>query len=330
MSRGSETPYGSSGSVVPSGTLATKPAEDPLLAGLERPRRILVAGASGFLGRHLVARLVGRGHTVRGLARSPDPALVRERVEWHPGDLTRPETLVGAADGQEVVVHLVGIGQERAGETFRGVHVVGTGNLVAEARRAGAERFIFVSVAGARPGGSPFFRTKYEAEKRVAGSGLSYVIFRPSIVYGPGDQFTTALALLLRRLPVFPVLAVGSLRLQPVAVEDVADALAQAAERSDLQDEIYELAGPERLKFTKIVRTVARTLDLHRPIVQFPRFLARPALRVVGWLDLPAPLSPQQLDMFREASLFTRKDNALRAVFQLEPLPFRVAVADYL
>ena len=331
MPPSSESPYGSSGFESSAGAVATQPLEDPLLAGLRRPRRILVAGASGFVGRHLVARLLARGHDVRALARSPRPDLVPgERVEWWAGDVTRPESLRGAAGDREVVFHLVGVARERGEETFRRVHVEGTRNLLAEARRAGARRFILVSVTGARGDGSPFFRSKHQAESEVVASGLPYVIFRPSIIYGPGDQFTSALALLLRRLPVFPVLAVGSLRLQPVAVEDVADALAQAAERSDLEGEVYELAGPERLKFTKIVRTVSRTLDLRRPIVQFPKFLAGPALRLVGWLGLPAPLSPQQLDMFRETSLLTRTDNVLRTVFLVEPLPFRDAVVDYL
>lgn len=330
MSRSSESPYGSSGFGSSAGAVATEPVEDPLLAGPPSPRRILVAGASGFVGRHLVARLVARGHEVRALARSPKPDVRDERVEWRAGDITRPESLRGAAEGREVVFHLVGVSREQGEETFQRVHVEGTRNLLAEARRAGAERFVFVSVTGARGDGSPFFRSKYEAELEVAASGLACVIFRPSIIYGPGDQFTSALALLLRRLPVFPVLAVGSLRLQPVAVEDVADALAQAADRSDLEGKVYELAGPERLKFTRIVRTVSRALDVRRPIVQVPTFLAGPALRLVGWLGLPAPLSPQQLDMLRETSLLTRTDNVLRTEFRVEPLPFRDAVVDYL
>lgn len=330
MSRRSPSPYGSASFDSSSELVATEPAEDPLLAGLPQPRRILVAGASGFVGRQLVARLLARGHRVRALSRSPHPELARERMEWRRADVTEPESLRGAAEGQDAVVHLVGIAEERAGSTFHRVHVAGTRNLLAEAHRAGVGRFIFMSVAGARSDGSPFFRTKHEAEREVADSGLPYVILRPSIIYGPGDQFTTGLALLLRRLPVFPVLGAGGLRLQPVAVEDVTDALAQAVERSDLEAGVYELAGPERLKLIKIVRVVARTLELRRPIVQLPGALAAPALRIVAWLGLPAPLSPRQLEMFREASLFTRTDNALRTVFRVEPLPFRDAVGDYL
>lgn len=330
MSRGYESPYARTSSGASTETLEPQPAEDPLLAGLSQPRRFLVAGASGFVGRHVVSRLVSRGHRVRALARSPPPDPAHPRVEWVRADLTDPDSLRGAANEQDGVIHLVGIAHERGGQTFRDVHVAGTRNLLDEAARAGVERFIFMSTVGARSGGSAFFRTKYEAERAVSAASPGWVIFRPSIVYGPGDRFTTALATLLRRLPLFPVLGVGSLRLQPVAVEDVTDAVAQAAEREDLEGGPYELAGPERLKFTRIVRIVARTLGLRRPVVQLPGALAGPAMRLAGRLGLPEPLSPEQLEMFREASLFSKRDNALRTVFRLEPLLFRDALADYL
>lgn len=311
-------------------SVLTEAEVDPLLAGPARPSRVLVTGARGFVGRHAVSRLLSRGHRVRGLSRSPPSPGPSDRLEWWKGDVTDPRTIRGVAEGREAVLHLVGIAQARDATTFHRVHVEGTRNVLEEAARAGVERFVYVSAAGARPGGSPFFRSKHEAEWEVMRSGRRHVIFRPSVVYGPGDHFTTALASLLRRLPVFPVLTVGSLRLQPVAVEDVADALVQAVERPDIEDGVYELVGPEQLKFSKIVRVVARALDLRRPVVQLPRILAGPALWLAGRLGLPLPLSPEQLDMLREASLLSRGDNALRTVFRVEPLPFRDAVVDYL
>lgn len=329
MPDGSSSPY-QSDSAVPAGAgVAVEPAPDPLLAGTAESRRVLVCGGGGFVGGHLVARLLSRGHRVRVLGRHA-PERRPGDVDWVEADVTRPETLEGCARGCDVLVHLVGIAEERGDETFERVHVQGTRNLLREAARAGVERLVYLSAVGARSGGSPFFRTKHEAETAVRESGLEYVIFRPSIIYGPGDRFTSNLAMLLRRLPVFPILGVGSLRLQPVAIEDVAEVLAQSVERDDTTGEAFELAGPERLKFAKIVRVVARTLGLRRPVVQLPRSLAGPAFWLVGRLGLPAPIAPQQLEMFREASVLTRADNALRTVFRVEPLPFREAVADYL
>lgn len=332
MLRGSASPYGSSRYSGSTEAVATEPAEDPLLAGLPRPRAVLVAGASGFLGGHLLPRLLSRGHRVRAFARSPPRDAAGGGVEWRRADVTDPESLRGLADDQEVVVHLAGVSEGRDPEVYRRVHVEGTRNLLAEAERAGAERFVFVSAAGARPEGSPYFGSKFQAEREVRDGEPAHVIFRPSIVYGPGDRFTAGLVVLLRRLPVFPLPGrVSSLRLRPVSVEDVTDALAQAVERSDLEGRSYDLAGPERLEFASIVRIVARRLGLRRPVIRLPAFLAGPVLRAAGRLGAPPPLSADQLDRLREIGLFSGADaEALRNVFRVEPLPFPDAIADYL
>lgn len=329
MSRHPTSPF-QDAAAGPATEVVTAPAPDPLLAGPERPLAVLVTGGTGFVGAHLAGRLVSRGHRVRALSRRRGDRPLPPDVEWRAGDVTRPDSLRGAADGCDAVVHLAGIARERGPQTFGAVHVAGVRHVLSEAARAGAERIVLVSAVGAREEGSPFFRTKFAGERAVRASGLEHVIFRPSIIYGPGDRFTTELASLLRRLPVFPIPGVGSLRLQPVSVEDVADALVQAVERPDTVGAVYELGGPERLKFRKIVGIVAAVLGLRRPIVHLPGPLAGVAFWLIGRLGLPAPVTPEQLDMFREASLFTRADNPLRTVFRLEPLPFRAAVADYL
>lgn len=330
MYQGPTSPFHEPLSASSGSAVATEPAQDALLTQIPRPRSVLVVGATGFLGRHAVARLVARNHRVRALCRTPDPRSLPCGVDWWPADITHPRDVAGAASEQDVVLHLVGTPDEKSGVGFRELHVEGTRNLLDEASRTGVERFVYVSTVGARSEGSPFFRSKWEAEREVVRSGLEYLILRPSIVYGPGDRFITALVLLLRRLPVFPVLGAGWMRLQPVAVEDVVDALVQAVERPDMGDALYELGGPERLRFTRIVRVIAGVLGLQCPIVQLPRSMAEPALWAVKRLGLPAPLTPQQLDMFREASTLTKANNALRTVFRVEPMPFRDAVRDYL
>lgn len=333
MSQSSGSPFDSQSSWShpdTEGGLATATAEDPLLQAVAPPRSVLVTGATGFVGGHLVARLLAQGHRVRGLARRPARAPSTLSVEWWEGDVTRPDTIHGAAEGCDVVVHLVGVADERQNPGFHTVHVKGTRNVIAEAKRAGCGRFIYASVAGARVGGGGFFQTKYEAEAQVRASEIEFVIFRPSVIYGPGDKFTTVLAMLLRRLPVYPVIGVGSLRLQPVSIEDVADAMGQALTRGDLANQGFELAGPERLKFAKIVRLVALALGVRRPLIHLPRRLSGPALWLVKRLGLPTPITPEQMELFRESSLLSRSDNALRTTFRIEPLPFRVAVSDYL
>jgi NADH dehydrogenase len=308
----------------------TEPLLDPLLAGLGRPRRVLVAGATGFVGQHLVRRLLSRNHIPRALARRPPVAAWQEGVEWFRADVTAAGSLRGAATGCDAVVHLAGTAWPERDQGYDELHVGGTENLLLEACRAGVERFVFVSTLGASPTGGAYFRTKYEAERRVRDSGLDFVIFRPSVIYGPGDHFTTALVELLRRLPVFPVLGLRRSRLQPVAIEDVADALVQATERSDVSARTFEIGGPERLEFAKIVRIVARAAGIRRPILKLPHAVSRQALWLAARLGLPQPITPDQLAMFRGASILRRRMNPLRSVFQLEPLPFAAAIEDYL
>ena len=324
-------PLGSWAVGVAAATRATlDPKVDPLLAGFGRPRSVLVTGASGFVGSHLIRRLVSQGHRVRGLSRVATASDAREVVDWRCADVTVPRSLRGVAEQCEVVAHLVGIAHESDGQTFHRVHLEGTRNMLEEARRAGVRRFIFLSAIGAEQGGSSFLRTKSAAEEEVRRSGLHHLIFRPSIIYGPGDHFTTALAASLRRLPVFPLPGIASLRLRPVSVDDVTDALSQAVARPDLGDAAYELAGPERLKLAKIVRIVARALRLRRPILRLPWPLPGPTQ---GWLvqrlGLSIQVAPERLGT-RRRDVLRRADNPLRTVFRIEPVPFRVAVRDYL
>ncbi len=285
-----------------------------------------MAGATGFMGQHLVRRLLGRGHQLRALARGPTSGSWGGDVEWWPADVTDEGSLHGAAEGCDVIVDLVGIAWPDRDQGYEDVHVDGTGNLLLEAQRAGVDRLVFVSTLGASSSGGPYFSTKYEAERRIRDSGIDFVIFRPSIVYGPGDHFTTAIVDLLRRLPVFPILSLS----RPVAIEDIADALVQAVGRPDLSARTFEIAGPERLEFAKIVRIVARALGVRRPVVKLPRTMSTQALWVAARLGLPQPITPDQLAMFRGASVLKKRMNPLRSVFNLEPLPFRVAVRDYL
>lgn len=308
----------------------TEPIPEPLLAGFGRPRQVLVAGATGFVGRHLVRRLLARGHRLRTLARQPPQEPWDDDVEWWPADVTVEASLRGAAEGCDAIIDLVGIAWPERDQGYARVHVEGTCNLLREARRAGVDRLVFVSTSGASRSGGPYFSTKYEAERRIRDSGIDFVIFRPSVIYGPGDHFTTAIVELLQRLPVFPVLDLSRSRLQPVAIEDVGDALAQAVERPDLSARTFEIAGPERLEFAKMVRIVARAAGIRRPVLKLPRTMSRQALWVAARLGLPQPITPDQLEMFRGASVLKKGMNPLRSVFHLEPLPFQVAIRDYL
>ncbi len=296
------------------------------------PIRVLVAGADGFLGSHLLPRLESRGHLVRatfhdadGPGRSTAPG-----VDWREVDLTRADQVEGLAHECDVIVHLAGLFSRTGGQTLAGVHGTGTRLLLAEGMRAGVSRFVYVSVLGAKPGGGEYFCTKFDAESAVVASPLPSIVLRPSVIYGPGDQFTATIVRLLQKLPAFPMLAGGTFRVQPLAVEDMTDALIQCVERKDLDGRQFELAGPERLMFREIVGFVAEALGIQRPGLHVPRQLASVAAICARYLDLPAPFVLEQLEILTTGSVLSTEDNPLLSVFFVKPLPFRDAVADYL
>ncbi|HSQ78149.1 MAG TPA: NAD(P)H-binding protein, partial [Nitrospirota bacterium] len=166
---------------------------------------ILIIGGTGFVGSNLVRRMRREGLRLRALVRNPDKAqaLADLGVEAVPGDLSEKVSLEKAVVGVERVIHLVGIIQEAPGVTFKSVHVEGTRSLVEAARKAGVRHFFYQSALGVRPGAkSEYHKTKWQAEELVRASGIPYTILRPSLIYGPGDQFTLRLAEIIRQSPV--------------------------------------------------------------------------------------------------------------------------------
>lgn len=317
------------------GQALVETAEDPLLAGLERPVSVLVVGASGFLGRNLVERLGSRGHRIRAVGRGgrPDGEPDRPEVSWLTADVTEEDRVAGLARGCEVVVQLAGVRRERGSQTFRAVHVEGTRHLLDEARRAGAERFLLVSALGASVGDDPYFRTKREAEALVRDSGLRAVILRPALVFGPGDHFVSAVVRWLERFPVFCVPGAWDRPVRPAAVEDVTDALCQCVEREDLADATHTLAGPEPLTLAEAARTVARVRGMRRAVVTLPDGLAAPVLGIVRRLAEGMGIPPDEWEVLRRAGrppATGRGASAFRSVFHIEPMPFRAALEDYL
>lgn len=319
----------------PSGQALVETAEEPLLAGLERPVSALVVGASGFLGRHLVERLASRGHRVRAVGRRGRPADVPDRPEvtWLAADVTEEDRVAGLARGCDVVVQLAGLRGERGTQTFAAVHVDGTRHLLAEARRAGAEGFVLVSALGASVGSDPYFRTKREAEALVRDSGLQAVVVRPALVFGPGDHFVSAVVRWMERFPVFCLPDSWDRPVRPAAVEDVTDALSQCVEREDVADDTHVLAGPQPLTLAEAARTVARVRGLRRAVVTLPDAVAGPVLAAARRLAGPLGIPPDEWEVLRRAGrppTPAGEVNAFRTVFHIEPMSFRAALEDYL
>ena len=273
---------------------------------------VLLTGATGYVGGHVLDALLRRGHAVRALVRGGGGDLAaRDDVEVHRGDVTDAASLEGAFRGVDAVVHLVGIIEEDPSEgvTFQRVHVDGTRNVVEAARRAGVGRFVHMSANGARPDGvSAYQTTKWEAERSVRAAGFEHwVIFRPSILFGdPGEdnpEFAKQLwETLVKPFPLLPVFGDGQYEMQPVHVEAVADAFAQAVTRDASHGVAYCAAGPERLPYTEVLRRIARGGGVApRPTVPVPLAVARLGVNTLGKAGL-LPISPAQFEMLVEGN----------------------------
>lgn len=284
---------------------------------------ILVTGGTGFVGSHLVRRLLAGGRPVRCLARAGSglPAELRDRVEIAIGDIGQPETLGPAMRGAEAVIHLVGIIRETGTSTFDRVHVTGTENMLAAARENGIDRYLHMSALGTRPQAvSAYHRTKWEAEEAVRASGLKYTIFRPAIIFGKGDGFVSLLADLVRKNPVTPIVGSGRSRLQPIWVEDVARCFGDSLDHDETIGQCYELCGPEALTYEQIVDLLQETLGAKKLKVHLPVPLVRMGSRMLQAFGFTAPITGDQLQMLSEEMLCDPKLEWRVTSFELRKL----------
>src|SRR5687768_5611858 len=287
-------------------------------------RRVFVTGATGFVGRAVVQALRAEGCVVRCLVRRGSEHDLRglgaiERVE---GDVMARRTLEEGVAGCHAVVHLVGIIREHrsVGVTFERVHTQGTINVLEAATAAGVSRFLHMSALGTRPGArSRYHITKWAAEEAVRSSPLPWTIFRPSIIYGRGDEFITMLRSMLERLPIVPVVGSGRQRLQPVPVEQVAHGFARALALEPTVKHSYDVGGPDAVSMVELLDAIAAALARRRRLkVHIPIGVVRPVTQAL--YRLPGyPLTPDQLTMLEEDN--TCDPSAFLSTFGLTPVP---------
>lgn len=300
--------------------------------------KILVTGGTGFVGTHLVNALARRGHDVAVLARNPDGARNRYNrpVERVRGNVLDVPSLTAALRGRDAVIHLVGIIHEQGAQTFDRMHRQAAENVVAAAREAGVKRLVHMSAMGASEDApSEYSRTKAAGERAVTQSDLDWTVFRPSIVFGPGDGFVSLLAPLVRKNPIFiPVIGRGETRFQPVSVYDVARVFADALEKPEAIRRTFEVGGPDVLTLNEIYREIATVVGKRRkPLVHFPlwwgRFLAGrfEALARGGWMQHP-PLTRDQLKSLSRDNV--GDVSATVDVFDGEWREFRSGLREYL
>lgn len=292
---------------------------------------ILVTGATGFLGGHLVRKLMEKKVEVRILARPTSKvSLLKEAgVSSCEGNITDVRSLEKAAEGVDAVVHLVGIIQERAGSTFEAIHSHGTRNLVEACVERGAKRFIYVSALGTGPKAfTRYHLTKWDAEEAVRKSGMEYTILRPSVIFGRGDGFTNGLAALIRRSPVIPVIGDGRYKLQPISVRTVVSALVQSLESDRALNKVLEMGGPQQLEFTEILDIIADAIGLKKLKVRLPSIPVRLLVRFMEKVMANPPVTVDQINMLLQENIC---DNTLmNKTFDLEAIYFEDGIKEYL
>jgi NADH dehydrogenase len=288
---------------------------------------ILVTGASGYVGSNLVRHLVKAGKPVRAIVHNPQKAAarlsdVRDRIEIVEGDVTHPASLRPALKDVRAVVHLVAIAIESGDQTYEKINIQGTINMVYAAKEAGIHRFINMSQNGA-DSSLPyrFLASKGRAQDYVAASGLDWTALRPSVIWGPQDEFANVQARLIKLTPlIFPIVGNGQAKFQPVYIGDVIEVIARCLDDDSTIGHEYGLGGPEVLTYEEMVRRVLSALKTRRLLVKIPVPLLRPVVKLMEIALPKPPVTTSLLDLLKVDNVID--DNALTNVFHITPRRF--------
>jgi uncharacterized protein YbjT (DUF2867 family) len=300
-------------------------------------RLVTVFGGSGFLGRHLVRALARRDYRIRVAVRRPDlcghlqPLGRVGQIHAVQANVRYPDSVAAAVRHSEIVINLVGVLYERGRQRFAAVHAEGA-DAVARAAAAGA-RMIHVSAIGADANSpSGYARTKAAGEAAVRAAVPAATVFRPSIVFGPEDDFFNRFAAMARLSPVLPLVGGGHTRFQPVFVGDIAEAIARAADGKVAAGTTYELGGPEVKTFRELMEFVLATTGRRRLLVPLPFRLAAFQAAFLQFLPKP-PLTPDQVKLLQVDNVVSpeaERERRTLPALGIEPATIEGIVPTYL
>ncbi len=268
--------------------------------------KVFLTGATGFVGRHMLERLLADGHAVRALVRDPQkagsPAL--QDVEFVTGDVAEGSRLDQGMQGCDAVIHLVGIIVEKGSNTFERVHHLGTRNVVEAAKRTGIRRFVQMSALGVRADGVAAYQTtKWKGEEEVRRSGIPFCILRPSLIFGEGDGFVTQMMETMRSAPLFrPVPGDGKPKFRPIFIDDVTACFVRALTAEAATNQTVEMGGADELTLNEVLAEIARSAGVRKPAIHIPLPLMFAGAAVMQKLLKNPPVTTDQLRMLREGS----------------------------
>lgn len=300
---------------------------------------VTVYGGSGFLGRHVVRALAKRNYRIRVAVRRPELANYLQpmgrvgQIHAVQANLRHAPSVEAAARDAHVLINLVGILFERGRQRFDSVHSFGAEQVALAASAHGA-RLVHVSAIGADEHASAHYaRSKAAAERLVLSAQPAAVIMRPSILFGPEDDFFNRFAALARMSPALPLIGGGDTRFQPVFVGDVAKAIAEAVDGNARGGTIYELGGPEVRTFKQLMQYVLATIERKRLLLPIPFFAAKLTAMVLQFMPPPVTLTPDQVELLRVDNVVSDAAKAESRTLQglgIAPEPIEAIVPSYL
>jgi NADH dehydrogenase len=267
-------------------------------------RVVTVFGGTGFLGRRIVRHLRPQGLCVRVASRHPDggPALLSlddPQLRSITADIRDERSVADALTHAYGAVNAVSLYVEHGRETFHSVHVESARQVAAQAQRAGVERLVHVSGIGANPRSqSLYIRKRGEGELAVRGAFANTLLIRPAVMFGPDDAFLTTVIKLLKRLPIYPMFGRGRTRLQPVYVEDVAEAAAKALQPTPARPLTFECGGPHVYSYEELLRAVAHEVNVRPMLVPIPFAAWRALASIAEFLPRP-PITRNQVELMQ-------------------------------
>ncbi len=289
--------------------------------------KIGVTGAFGFVGSHLVKRLLEKNHSVKVLAHSKkDISLWSKPVETIDGSVNDQGSLDLFCEDIDILYHLVGIIAETHTKTFSKTVSEGTQNIVTAAKNQNVKKIIYLSALGTAENAlSKYHQSKYIAEQAVVTSQIPYLIFRPSVLFGNGDGFISMLEKMIRFSLFLPVIGTGKYKMQPLYIDDL---ITMMTDVDKIDNEIIEVGGPEKLEYLQILHILKKQMGKKRLNFFIPVMLMKIVSSVLEKIIKPAPITRDQILMMESGS--TCDTEKMQKLFLINPISLEDGLQKYM
>ena len=317
-----------------------KPLDIPqkMATKLAIEKLVTVFGGSGFLGRHVVRALAQRGYRIRVAVRRPGLAGYLQpmgrvgQIHSVQANLRYPDSVAAALRDADAAINLVGLMVERGGQRFDAVMTQGAETVAKAASAVGAPLVHVSSLSAAPELASHYARTKGEGEELVRAAQSGAIIVRPSILFGPEDDFFNRFAAMSRLMPALPLVGGGHSRMQPVFAGDVAEGIAKAADGELKSGAIYEFGGPDVYSFKELMEFILATVERRRLLVPIPFGVMKAQAAILQFLPKP-PITPDQVELLRSDNIVSeaaRRDGRTLEGIGIIPESIEAIVPTYL